>query len=153
MKRHRIIGTTEEAIARAEEELNRNFPPSFRAWLLQNNGLGIEGISIFPVLDDRDPRKTWDSIVRNYRVGWAGWLENFEGYEYDEGDTKPVFDHLLPFADFGTGDYYCFDYSGNCPDGECPIVHWSHETGETEFRAASFTEFVNKVSSGEYEYD
>jgi cell wall assembly regulator SMI1 len=64
----RVIGTTEEAIKRAEKEIGFNFPPSFRAWLLENNGLGIDGVdSIFPVLDERDPRKTWDSIARYYQ--------------------------------------------------------------------------------------
>jgi cell wall assembly regulator SMI1 len=68
----RVIGTTEKAIAKAEEEISFRFPPSFRAWLLENNGLQIDGVdTIYPVFDERDPRKTSDSIVRNYRVGWA----------------------------------------------------------------------------------
>ena len=44
------------------------------------------------------------SIVRNYNENWLAWLENFE-------DAEMSFKHLLPFAEFGTGDYYCFDYS------------------------------------------
>jgi hypothetical protein len=103
-KRPRIIGTTEEAIAKAETELNFKFPSAFCYWLIQNNGLGFESISIFPVFDERDPRKTFDSIVRNYNDNWLAWLENFE-------DEEINFEHLLPFAEFGTGDYYCFDYS------------------------------------------
>ena len=54
-KRPRVIGTTEEAIVKAETELNFCFPSSFREWLIQNNGLGFESISIFPVFDERDP--------------------------------------------------------------------------------------------------
>ncbi len=101
---------------------------------------------IFPVRDDRDLRKTWNSIVREYNENWQKWLENFE-----EGEIKT--DYLLPFANFGTGDFYCFDYEDCLSDGECPVVWWSHETGETEHRAASFTEFVEKVRTGEFDYD
>lgn len=145
-KRRRVIGTTEDAIARAEKELGFQFPPSFRLWLLANNGLGAEGVNIFPVYDERDPRKTWDSIVRNYRDNWMGTLENFVGEEMN-------FEPLLPFGEFGTGDYYCFDYSRLRTNAEAPVVHWSHDTGETEERAETFTEFLERLRRGEYEYD
>ncbi len=146
----RIIGTTEEAIAKAEKETGFDFPPSFRAWLIENNGLGVDGVdSIYPVFDGRDPRKTWDSIVRNYKeAGWAQWIDNFEGY------GKPFnFSDLLPFAEVGTGDCYCFDYSRKQNNGETPIVLWSHETGETVERAETFADFVIKAKNGEFEFD
>jgi hypothetical protein len=145
-KRPRIIGTTEDAIMKAEAELNFKFPASFRSWLIQNNSLGFEGVSIFPVFDDRDPRKTSDSIVRNYNVNWLAWLENFEG----EGMS---FEHLLPFAEFGTGDYYCFDYNEIDSNGEARVVHWSHETGETEFRGRNFEDFLEKQKRGDFNFD
>lgn len=145
-KHPRVFGTTEEAIAKAEATLGRVFPPSFRDWLLQNNGHNIEGVHIYPIKDERDPRMTWDSIDRLYQNGWADWLANFEDEDRD-------FSHLLPFADYGTGDFYCFDYSRINSAGETPIVRWSHETGETEDRAATFPEFVVKVEAGEFDYD
>ena len=145
-KRPRIFGTTEDAIAKAESALSRRFPPSFRAWLLQNNGKSIEGVTIFPVMDERDPRMTWDSIDRQFRVGWAGWLANSE-------DEQRDFTHLLPFADYGTGDYYCFDYSRLDSHGEPTVVRWSHETGDTDDRATSFSEFITKIQAGEFDYD
>ena len=145
-KHGRVFGTSDEAIALAERELGRRLPPSFRAWLLQNNGRDLHGVSIFPVRDERDVRKTWDSIVRNYTVGWQQWQQNFA----DEGIR---FDHLLPFADFGTGDYYCFDYSELAPDGETPVVLWSHETGETEPRGSTFLQFAEALSRGDFEHD
>ena len=145
-KRQRTIGTTEDAITRAEVALGRRFPSSFREWLLANNGLAINGVSIFPVLDDRDPRKTWDSIVRENRENWAAWLENFEDEDRD-------FSHLLTFASCGKGDYYCFDYGQPTAGDEVFIVRWSHETGETEARAHSFVEFAESVKAGAYEYD
>jgi cell wall assembly regulator SMI1 len=76
-ERPRFLGTTEDAITKAETALGRAFPPSFRAWLLQNNGRDIEGVTIFPVMDQRDPRKTWNSIDRQFREGWSRWLANF----------------------------------------------------------------------------
>jgi len=104
MRRPRTIGTTEAAIKKGEDFLKRKLPTSFRKWLLINNGLGIDGVNIYPVRDERDVRKTWASLSYNLNNGWAAWLENFE-------ETEANFSHLLPFADFGTGDYYCFDYS------------------------------------------
>jgi hypothetical protein len=145
-KRSRVFGTTEEAIAKAEAALGRKFPPSFRAWLLENNGHNIEGVSVFPVMDPRDPRMTWDSIDRQFRDCWTSWLSNFD----DEGRD---FTHLLPFADYGTGDYYCFDYSRSDSHGETPVVRWSHETGDTDNRAESFSEFAIKVKAGEFDDD
>jgi hypothetical protein len=55
-KHPRVFGTTEEAIAKAESALGRRFPPSFRAWLLQNNGHSIEGVTIFPVI-------SWETTI------------------------------------------------------------------------------------------
>jgi len=144
-KNPRIIGTTEESISKAEKELNFRFPSSFRNWLIQNNGLGFESVSIFPVFDERDPRKTFDSIVRNYNVNWLAWLENFE-------DEDISFEHLLPFAEFGTGDFYCFDYS-KIELNEIPVVRWSHETGKTEIRGKNFENFLEKVKRGDFDFD
>lgn len=145
-KHPRIIGTTTHAIEKAEQELGFSFPPSYRKWLIANNGLSVEGVSIFPVLDERDVRKTFDSIVRNYKVNWLAWLGNFN-------DEEMSFEHLFPFADFGTGDFYCFDYRKLALDDEVPVVHWSHETGETESRGENFGDFLGKLKRGDFEFD
>lgn len=145
VKHKRVIGTTEDAIQAAETELKFQLPLSFREWLLDNNGLGLDDVWIFPVYDERDPRRTWDSIVRQYDNGqWPG--EQFE----DDGIS---FGYLLPFASFGTGDYYCFDYNKKPVDGESPVVLWSHEPGETEERGRTFTEFRERLAEGEFEDD
>ena len=138
-KKHpRVIGATPEAISRAEQVLGRSLPLSFRAWLLRHNGQwGINAIKVFPVLDDRDQRSTWDSIVRNYEQNWR-----------QSSSGHPATVQLLPFAEFGTGDYYCFDYSKAGVACEPSVVLWLHETGEIEHRADCFTEFVELAESG-----
>lgn len=146
MKQKRVIGTTIEAVRVEEEKLGRKLPESFIQWLLEYNGLNIEGVSIYPVQDKRDLRKTWESLSYNFQKGWADWLKNFNG-------SGMNFSHLLPFANFGTGDYYCFDYDNLSGSGEPAVVHWSHETGETEFRANDFSDFIRKVKSGEFDSD
>jgi hypothetical protein len=145
MKRKRVIGTIVQAIERAEQELGYTFPPSFRSWVLDNNGIGIEQVSIFPVYDERDPRKTSDSITREYKIGWLGTIENFQ----DEMN----FEHLLPFSSYGTGDYYCFDYSRKGDNGEVPVVRRSHETGESEDRGKTFVDFIERLIAGEFDDD
>lgn len=143
-KHPRVIGTTIEAIEKAEQELGFLFSPSYREWLIANNGKSIEDIRIFPIFDDRDPRKTWDSIVRNYNENWLAWLENF--------DQDTDFSTLLPFGEFGTGDYFCFDFLDIAEGNEPIVVLWSHETGDTEFAAKNFAEFVNLVEAQELNY-
>ncbi|MCK6423397.1 MAG: SMI1/KNR4 family protein, partial [Aquabacterium sp.] len=142
----RVIGTTEEALARAEAQLGRVLPSSFREWLRLNNGKGLESAEVFPVLDDRDPRKTWDSIVRQREV-WRSYCDDVFP------ERVPHFKALLPFASFGTGDYYCFDYSVTGEGSEPIVVHWSHETGETSPRGESFNDFAVRLESGEFEHD
>ena len=140
----RVIGTTDAALSAAESEIGFQLPTTFRKWLLENNGKSIEDITIFPVFDERDPRKTWDSIVRNYNSNWSSWLDNF-GLEYD-------FSNLLPFGEFGSGDYFCFDYSKLGAAQEPIVVIWSHETGDTDFVADGFSKLVELAESGELDY-
>lgn len=142
----RVIGTTEESIAAAEQELKRRFPPSYRNWLLQNNGKGIEIVDLFPVFDARDPRKTWDSIVRNYQGNWQDWLANVAEWGFDSSG-------FLPIGTYSKGDYCCLDYGQITKDGEVPVVLWSHETGDTEPRASTFGEFLIKLDKGEFDND
>ena len=140
-KHPRVIGTTPEAISLAETATGFQFPSSFKEWLLTKNGLGIEAVHMFPVFDERDPRKTWNSIVREQEGAQSYWADVFEG----EGLR---FDDLLAFAAFGTGDYYCFDYSAPTESSEYLIVHVSHETGKRSPRARTFAEFAAKIASG-----
>jgi len=134
MTKKRVIGTSISNIYAAETELGRKLPQSFSDWLILNNGVSLGAVTIFPVFDARDPRKTWDSIVRNFKGRWQEWLENFSDLALD-------FSQLMPFAEFGTGDYYCFDYSTEGDIGEPVVIVWLHETGEVKQVADCFAQF------------
>ena len=134
-KNPRVIGTTDLSISKAEEELGFQLPDAFREWLKQNNGRSIEDVNLFPVFDERDPGNTWDSIVRNFKTNWKEWIDRF--------GSNPKFSHLLPFGEFGSGDYFCFDFSKCSVNEEPVIVLWSHETGDSVIAASDFAEFVD----------
>lgn len=138
MARIRITGTVEEALKVEEARLNRALPVSFKSWLLEHNGSDMEGIHIYPVRDERDTRKTWESLAYNLNHEWAEGLCNFAA-------TGADYSQLLPFADYGTADYFCFDYSVAEKNGETPVVIWSRKTGEIGFYAKDFTEFKEKI--------
>ena len=142
----RVIGTTEGCIEEAEQRLGRRFPPSYRQWVLENNGRGIEIVRLFPIFDGRDPRKTWDSVVRNFEDNWKEWLENVADWGFDSS-------MLLPIGSYSNGDFCCLDYGQSSPGSEVPVVLWSHETGNTEPRGISFSEFLQKLESGEFDDD
>jgi hypothetical protein len=135
MNKNKSIGTTPAAIAAAEQALGRALPASYVQWLLLNNGRALGALSIFPVYDADHARKTWESIERHYRTNWQEWLEN-------AGESGNDASSLLPFAQFGTGDYYCFDYAQTGPAGEPVVVLWSHETGAASTVAPDFAAFL-----------
>lgn len=135
MGKARVTGTTIEAIRAAEMALGRTLPCSFARWLLEHNGKALGALEVFPVFDARDPRKTWESIVRHFEGGWRAWQDNI--------CADPAgFSNLLPFAQFGTGDYYCFDYAVLGEAGEPVVVLWSHETGATSVVADGYAAFL-----------
>ncbi|KAB8048034.1 SMI1/KNR4 family protein [Janthinobacterium rivuli] len=134
MSKSKSIGTTPDAIAAAEQALGRQLPASFAQWLLVNNGRALGALCVFPVYDADHARKTWESITRHYDTSWQECLEHTGA-----GDAAHA---LLPFAQFGTGDYYCFDYAQTGPAGEPVVVLWSHETGATTAVATDFAAFL-----------
>ena len=134
MSKSKSIGTTLGAIAAAEQALGRQLPASFAQWLLVNNGRALGALSVFPVYDADHARKTWESITRHYDTNWQEWLEHTGA-----GDEAHA---LLPFAQFGTGDYCCFHYAQTGPSGEPVVVLWSHETGTTTAVAPDFASFL-----------
>lgn len=143
MKKIRIIGTSMHEISTTESIIGFSLPNDFISWLLINNGKDLGRFRIFPVFDARDPRKTWDSIDRNWKTSWIDWLSHF-----DDGDKSKS--ELLPFADFGTGDYICFDYSKESEDGKFMVAVWSHETNNRKYIANSFSEFIELIPTYDF---
>ena len=135
MSKNKSIGTSLAAIAAAEQALGRTLPASYVQWLLLNNGRALGALSVFPVYDEANARKTWESIARHYNTSWQEWLENVGANGSDAAS-------LLPFAQFGSGDYYCFDYAQTGRTGEPVVVLWSHETGATSTVAPDFASFL-----------
>lgn len=129
-------GTTADTIRIAEAQLNRKFPQSFFNWLLINNGRSLDGLTVFPVHDPNNLRKTWSSITKNFNEGWAIWINN---HSHESLDLSPLF----PFAEYGTGDYFCFNYESIGSQGEPEVVLWSHETGKAKFIADNFSAFAS----------
>jgi len=135
MSKNKSIGTSQAAITAAEQALGRPLPASYAQWLLVNNGRALGALTVFPVYDADHARKTWESITRHYHADWQEWLESM-------GESGNDASALLPFAQFGTGDYYCFDYAQTGPTGEPVVVLWSHETGATTAVAPDFAAFL-----------
>ena len=114
-KRRRVIGTTRATVAAAERELGKALPPSFVAWIIEHNGLGIRdaNINVYQVFDARDHRTAVDSTVQH----------NPEEWRSDFAEEKEKLTHLLVFGDTdSSGDNYCFDYARIRQDGEAPVV-------------------------------
>ncbi|MNV50478.1 SMI1 / KNR4 family protein [compost metagenome] len=127
MSRQRIIGTTPEALRVEEQKLGFALPTQYAQWLLQNNGRALDSVELLPVLDSRDPRKTWNSIARHYHEAWHEWRDVHDAHDLSD---------LLPIAQCGDGDVWCLRRSDDA------VVRWSHETGEHDVVAADFNRFV-----------
>ena len=109
--------------------------------MLKNNGQDLGEIHIYPVRDERDTRKTWESLVYNLEHEWTESVSEFK---------QALFAHLLPFADAGNGDFYCFDYSVAEKDGERPVIVWSRESGEAVSFAPDFSAFETIILQTEF---
>ncbi|WP_350404298.1 SMI1/KNR4 family protein [Pseudomonas sp. W17] len=103
MGKARVTGTTIEAIRAAEMALGRTLPSSFARWLLEHNGKALGALEVFPVFDARDPRKTWESIVRHFEGGWRAWQDNVCAdpavvlWSHETGATSVVADGYTAF--------------------------------------------------------
>lgn len=132
MKRPRVIGTTLENIARFEASIGYALPSSLRRWLVLHNG----SRDVFAVPDEREPRTLTGNMLQE--------REQLESYVSDCFDRDPsTVAYLLPIASVGDGDVWCLDLEASSdPDGDRPVVRWSHETGEVTRVASGFDEFI-----------
>jgi len=121
---------TAESIARAEGHVGMRFPPSYRTFLLQSNGIRefadeIDLLSVEEIVQDE-----YDDVVQEIRdIGWqTGQRLAVEGFIIG---CQP-----------GNRNIFIMDRTVE-PDsrGELPVVYWS----DVELlRASSFEEFLDK---------
>ena len=122
-------------IKRTEERLGAEFPSSFRMTVMRDNGGEIETAEdywqLFPFFDESDKKRlsrTSNDIVRETQS--ARKWPNF-----------PV--DCIAIASNGSGDLLVFKrLTSSDRKLEDTVYFWSHETGELEKKASSFSELV-----------
>jgi len=81
------------------------------------------------LLGMRFPRSYLD-FVDELRANDVSVGDTVEGFAEDVSPFWPK--HLVPFFHDGFGDCHCFDTRSPSPEGEYPIVCWSHELTRDE---------------------
>lgn len=113
-KRQLILGIDKTEIIKAEEKLSIKFPETLKqAWETYNVIELKGGWFVFPIFDQRSPRKTCGNIV--YENTSASWREL-------------VPENLLMIAENGTGNFLVVKITDGIASEE--VFHWHHETGK-----------------------
>ena len=113
--REPILGIAPEEIAKAEAELQVKFPGFLReAWQSYNVIELRGGWFVFPIFDQRNPRKTASNIV----------------YENTKGRWEIMPDNLLAIANNGSGNQLVVKVTDGIA-GE-KVFHWQHDTGSVK---------------------
>jgi hypothetical protein len=117
-------------VARAEARFGLTFPPSYRAFLAEANGIRdfADEIDLLSVGELLSPEyDSWEKEMR--RLGW-------------EVGERVVVEGLIIGSRQGNHNVILLDRTV-APDerGELPVVYWKYETG---LRAASLTEFLDQ---------
>lgn len=89
-------------------------------------------------------------------------LDLLEAFEFEHYNTEnPIYYHLIPFAQDGGGNHYCFDTT-KMDVNSAQIIFWQHDYSYTEIEKPevtnlSFTDWVKEVliewSLEDYDYD
>jgi hypothetical protein len=122
-------------IKKTEEKLETEFPSSFKMKMMRDNGGEIEtdedNWQLFPFFDESDKKRlsrTSNDIVRETQL--ARKWPNFPA-------------DCIAIASNGSGDMLVFKRLAN-PDRilDDTVYFWSHETGELQIAASSFSELI-----------
>lgn len=107
------IGASEEIIAATEREMGVLFPEGLKSIWSKSNGLDLPGgWRLFPVFDQKEPRKTCNHI----------------GYENTKGRWSYMDQSLISIAGGDTGNQLVLKRNGG-ELGET-IFFWNHETNK-----------------------
>lgn len=131
----RKIGVIELDLKAAEEKLGAVFPEQYKDLFKLVNNAEIGEWILYPIKDHRNPKKTWDDIVR----------QNTEVREED------ISEDLLVIGDNGSGDKLCYKVNNGIMGNE--IYLWCHEDAELEEYAPNLKEFIILISEEETEDD
>lgn len=133
---------SDEIIDAYEQELNVNFPKSYRYFLKKYGFLFFSGFQLYGIDGITPPSIESQSVfdVRN-----ATRMAREDGF---------IDDKMIAIGDSGYGTIYSIDLSSIDDKGESPIVETNplyNETNEKEMIALTLAEFVLEQISGDME--
>jgi cell wall assembly regulator SMI1 len=131
----RKMGVDELDLKATEDKLGAVFPKQYRELFKLVNNAEIGEWILYSIRDHRNPKKTWDDIVR----------QNTEVRE----ENMPI--DLIAIGDDGSGDKLCFKLINGIMGDE--IYLWYHEDGVLEEYAPNLKEFIILISEEETEGD
>jgi cell wall assembly regulator SMI1 len=137
--RHLIMtrkpGVNDNDIKLAEEKLGCVFSNQYKELVKLVNCTEVGEWAFHPIKDTKNPKKTWDDIVRQNMDKDVRW------------QSMP--EELITFASDGTGDKLCFQVADGIMQD---IVYlWEHETGEYKKLCSSLRDFI--INYAEFEDD
>ncbi|QGM29487.1 SMI1/KNR4 family protein [Bacillus sp. N3536] len=130
----RKTGVNESDIKETEDKLGAVFPEQYKELFKLINNAEVGEWTLFPIKDQRNPKKTWDDIVR-------------QNTEVNEDMSK----ELIAIGDDGSGDKLCFKIKKGRMENE--IYIWYHEDAELEEYASNLKEFIILISEKKIEDD
>jgi len=128
-------GVDELDIKLAEEKLSAIFPEQYKELFKLVNNAEIGEWILFPIKSQKNPKKTWDDVVR----------------QNNEVRDERISEDLIAIGDDGSGDKLCFK-KGNGKMGDA-IFLWNHETAEIDEYAPSLNEFIILISEENGDFD
>jgi hypothetical protein len=115
------VGASDEIIEATENEMGVNFPEGLKEVWRRSNGLDLPGgWRLFPVFDNKEPRKTCNHI----------------GYENTKGRWSYMNQSLISIAGGDTGNQLVL--KKNADELEETIYLWNHETNKIKVWGKDF---------------
>ncbi|MDQ3703999.1 MAG: SMI1/KNR4 family protein [Chloroflexota bacterium] len=108
-------GATPQEIQLAEQQLSVVFPRSYKEFLEQFGWASLEGLELYGLGEDVPAYLDLVKVTLSERMEMRPRL------------PRP----LLPLMNDGAGNHYCLDV-GSGEQGECPVVFWDHNQGESQ---------------------